>query len=96
MLRMGRRPALSVRTMRRSSISRIVSRRVMTASPFLAQCSARGRASMPTFLHRNPEAPARSVMSPTSSSSLDVRMTTRTSGAVRRISLIAARPSMPA
>ena len=41
----------------------------MTASPFLAQCSARGSASIPTFLHRNPEAPARSVMSPTSSSS---------------------------
>ena len=77
------------------SMRRIVSVRETTASPSRAQRSARGSASMPTLLHRKPEAPARSVMSPTSSLSDEVSITTRTSGALSTICRVAAMPSTP-
>ena len=88
-------PEPSSRTRRMPSMRRMVSARETTASPSRAQRSARGSASTPTLLHRKPEAPARSVMSPTSSLSEEVSITTRTSGACSTIWRVAATPSMP-
>ena len=92
-LRTGRMPVPSGRVRRIVSTRRIVSRRETTASPATAPRSARGSASTPARLFRNPEAPARRPTRPTSSSSDDVRITISTSGSRARMRRVAWMPS---
>ena len=73
---MGRKPDDPLGVSRNRSIRRRVIAREIAASPFRTASSARGSASISMSFDRKPTAPARSAISPSSSSGALVSMTT--------------------
>ena len=90
---MGRRPVVPFGASRSFSISRRVIARETAPSPSRTARSALGSDSISMSLERKPTAPARSAISPNSSSGAPVSTTTSWSGLTARSLRVARMPS---